>query len=102
VQLTNRKGFTASWGDHVEATMPQPSVPSPEQRAALLRFEALYEQWRVTTLNLLHAEQEALAESLRTRDGAVPAELAARVARLRAVAGDIHRQAATARAEAGE
>lgn len=48
--------------------------PNETQRAALLRFEALYEEWRVADLRLLEAEQKLLAESFRRTGGEVPPE----------------------------
>jgi hypothetical protein len=81
--------------------MPRPADPPTEaQRAALLRFEALYEEWRVADLRLLEAEQKLLAESFRRKGGEVPAELADQVARLREVADEAHRRAVAARDEA--
>jgi hypothetical protein len=78
--------------------MPRPADSLTEaQRAALRRFEALYEEWRVADLKLLEAEQKLLAESFRRKGGDVPAELADEVARLRALAHEAHRRALEAR-----
>ena len=82
--------------------MPRPTeCPNETQRAAMLRFEALYEEWRVADLRLLEAEQKLLAESFRSKDGQVPPALAEQVARLRAIAADAHRRAIQARDETG-
>ena len=82
--------------------MPRPSeCPTEMQRAALLRFEALYEEWRVADLRLLEAEQKLLAESFRSQDGQVPPALAEQVGRLRAIAAEAHRRAIEARDAAG-
>ena len=76
------------------------AVPTEAQRAALLRFEALYEEWRVADLRLVEAEQKLLAESFQRQGGAVPPELAEHVARLRAIAEEAQRRAIAARDEA--
>lgn len=82
--------------------MPRPTeCPNETQRAAMLRFEALYEEWRVADLRLLEAEQKLLAESFRCKGGEVPPELAEQVARLRLIAADAHRRAIEARDDAG-
>lgn len=75
--------------------------PNETQRAALLRFEALYEEWRVADLRLLEAEQKLLAESFRRKGGEVPPELAEQVARLRLAAAEAHRRAIEARDDTG-
>lgn len=75
--------------------------PNETQRAALLRFEALYEEWRVADLRLLEAEQKLLAESFRRTGGEVPPELAEQVARLRLAAAEAHRRAIEARDDTG-
>lgn len=81
--------------------MPRSSpTPTEAQRAALLRFEALYEEWRVADLRLLEAEQELLAASFKAKGGEVPQELAERVARLRAIAEEAQRMTFAARDEA--
>ena len=81
--------------------MPRPTaVPTEAQRAALLRFEALYDEWRVADLRLLEAEQKLLSESLERQGGCVPPELAEEVARLRAIAEEAQRKAIAARDEA--
>lgn len=83
--------------------MPRPAdSPTEAQRAALRRFEALYEEWRVADLRLLEAEQKLLAESFRRKGGEVPAELAEQVARLREIVDEAHRRALAAREDANE
>ena len=69
------------------------------QRAAMLRFERLYEDWRVASMKLLDAEQVVLAEFLRA--GRVPPEMNVRIIRLRTLERDARREALAAREEFG-
>ena len=94
------KGCAASAPSNRAMSRPAES-PTETQRAALLRFEALYEEWRVADLRLLEAEQKLLAESFRCKDGQVPPALAEQVALLRAIAAEAHRRALEARDAAG-
>lgn len=55
--------------------------PTPAQRAALLRYEAAYEAWRVACVRALQAEERLWTGALQ---GAAPDGLAAEAARLRA------------------
>lgn len=79
---------------------PPRSSPTQAQRASLLRFEELYEEWRVAWMNRVRSEQELVAASLAADD--VPSELAERAARLRAIEGDARRKALAARDETDE
>jgi hypothetical protein len=65
--------------------MARPRLPpSAAQRAALLRFEALYEDWRVASVKLLAAEQALLDAAMQAEGGVPPEELAQQLMVLRA------------------
>jgi hypothetical protein len=77
--------------------MARPRPPlSDAQRAALLRFEALYEEWRVASASLLDAEQALLDAAMLADGGVPPEELAQRLMLLRAAERNAYTRALAA------
>jgi hypothetical protein len=77
--------------------MARPRLPlSDVQRAALLRFEALYEEWRVASVNLLEAEQALIDAAMLADGGLPPEELAQQLMLLRAAERNAYTRALAA------
>lgn len=64
--------------------------PDATQRAALLRFEALYDAWRVAHQAAVQAETRLWAETFRSPADEDHGALAAETARLRGIAQDAY------------
>ena len=76
-----------------------PDDPSDAERAALLRFEALYEAWRVANERAMKAEQQLWLESLGSITDERRRALAAEAVRLRGIAQEAYKVAIAARPE---
>jgi hypothetical protein len=83
-------------GDCFNCTMPRFGI-SGDERRAMLRFEALFEEWRLACERLLQAETLAINESLGHPDGTVSASRKREVEQARADVWDALRRAMAAR-----
>ena len=82
--------------------MPPRTRPLTDQeRSALLRFEALYEDWRVALEALSESERRLWTATLNAKDGHECERLGAETIRLRVIARDAYATLITLLQEGG-
>lgn len=82
--------------------MPQSHDPSPQERAALLAYERLFEEWRVASQAATDALEALWRETLQPTDGELRRRLAADAARLNVVARQLYEQVLAALRDQGD